>query len=231
MMSRDSGFALLSLAIVFLVADAAGAAVIGFFELPSGRQGVVTAVQAQGFGPMRIFLSTPGRQPVNRLEFESHGWSLRGEEIAPPMGAVSGVQGAEIAIVTGGGTFFLPPFGSTYFLGEKRKADIYFKGKNARVRKIALPIRGGEIKAFKVTSAGLELLVFDRQSKRAKAADGRELFGVAPTGENIVINVTSAGAGLARRLASTDPAVFWSRNDRLFKVNEQSMRLEETASP
>lgn len=188
----------------------AKAEVVGAFQTQSGRKAIVTSMDRSGYKDVRIALS-PGKKqsPVP----SPAGWSLNRDSI--------GKSGSgEIEIRTTGGTFILPPFGGAFMLQPGKTAKIHFQDGKGAKRAISLPIRGGEIRAFKVLADGLELLVYDQESINEVDKKGRKLFGLSPKGENVLIRVTGVGAGRPKNLASGNPGVYWAEKGRLYKVDE-----------
>lgn len=210
-----------------LFPQVASAEVVGFFETLSGRQGVVLG-SPSGYGPVQISLKRRKTSKSKILDFETGHWKLHGDKVLPSKKLPKGIRSGDIEIAVKDGYFYIPPFGSTYFLRPGEVAKIAFRKKKGSVQKIEIPIRGGEIKAFKVQADSLELLVYDRESKNKISKSGRKLFAVAPAGENILISVKPDGTHHKRELSSTDPNVFWADSGKLFAVDEKTLSLQES---
>lgn len=197
-----------------------GAEVIGVFQTLSGRQGIVTAPTRSGFDSVEILLEPEGKR--ERLSLSS-GWSLEDDRIAARAAAPG--KGPTISVRAAKGFFHLPAFAGTYMLNAGEKAQVHFEDAQGRRKPISLPIRGGEIRAFRVMPEGLELLVYDQPSISEIKEKGRRLFGVSRHGENVLIRVTPRGAGRAKQIGSRDSQIYWADKRGLFRVDEAALRL------
>ncbi|MBI4676391.1 MAG: hypothetical protein HY748_02290 [Elusimicrobia bacterium] len=201
--------------------------VVGFFKTGSGRQAFVTAENRAGLGPVEITLDVAGSTVAIRIA--GSRWRLDGEKVAVSSDRLTDFAGGHVGISMREGTFVIPPFGAKFVVSDSQEAAIMFVPKAGGKRRIRLPIRGGEIKAFSVLPSGLEFLIYERNSKFAVSKDGRRLFGLASTGENILVSVRPRGKPSVRRLSSSDPKVFWVEGDRFFRVDRRGLRLEPAA--
>ena len=99
-------------------------------------------------------------------------------------------------------------------------AKIRFRDSKGSESIIVLPIRGGEIRSFRVLPDGLEILVYDQESINETDPNGRRLFGLSPRGENVLIRVKPTGADKPTKLNSSDPHVYWTEKHKVYKVDE-----------
>ncbi len=186
------------------------AEVVGAFQTQNGTKAVVTAADRSGHTDVHIVLN----RGKNRKEVTlTRGWSLRHE-------ALAGSKTNAIEVQSALGAFVLPPFGAAFMLRPGEAAKIQFRDLKGATQDIVLPIRGGEIRSFRVLPDGLELLVYDQESINETDPKGRKLFGLAPKGQNVLIQVKATGASEPTNLGSSDSHIYWAEKNRIYRVDE-----------
>lgn len=198
------------------------AEVLGFFETESGIRGVVTG--KEGYGALEIALST-GNVIISTVSLKNCQWQLQGNKVSS-LRASKKIQGKNIRVVVENGSFYIPIFGAKFV--NKKFANVYFENSDTlRIKKINLPIEGGEIKGFKVLENKIDLLVYNQKTFVEKSEDGDYLYGISRDGENMMVKVNQNKAEIARKLNSNDADIFWSDGEKLYCINGITLKLEE----
>lgn len=126
-----------------------------------------------------------------------------------------------LKIITAEGTYFVPMPGSTFLVNPPR---VYFETKDRKLKKIGLPMSGGEIKGVEALNGGLKLFVYDRAtSQRVKG--GRQLYVISRTGKNYMISVSSGGAVSAEDAGAGNDSVFWAEGGEFITIDNKTLAL------
>ena len=200
------------------------AEVLGYFNNGAGLTGVVSGDSAD-LRDRKIDLYLNGIKS-NTLLLERSSWKLEGDTIGPIGKVPESIPAGYMAVAAQDGIFYIPGLGRGFFVTAGYPAKIFFADKENEIKKIDLPVTGGEIRGFKIAKTGVDLLFYNRKTL-TKEENGKYLvsFGRAP-GENVLIKASKDKVLSFEKLNSSDPEVIWCEDGKYSKVNSKTGKIE-----